>query len=86
LYINPNDIAQIDVLRMHLPQQSTGQEVQTGIIVITTKKGASSGTRLDFGTKFGVSAGYMKKYKVMSSDEFRSALHIYKLDTLAYIA
>ncbi|MEO5892184.1 MAG: SusC/RagA family TonB-linked outer membrane protein [Ferruginibacter sp.] len=83
LYLNPNDIAQIDVLKDASSTAIYGSRGANGIIVITTKKGASSGTKLEFGSKFGVSAGYMKKYKVMSSEEFRSALKTYHLDTLS---
>src|SRR4051794_35107008 len=80
LYINPNDIAQIDVLKDASSTAIYGSRGANGIIVVTTKKAASSGTRLEFGTNFGVFAGYMKKYKVLSADEFRSALHKYSLD------
>lgn len=82
LYINPNDIAQIDVLKDASSTAIYGSRGANGIIVITTKKSASSGTKIEFGTSLGVFAGFMKKYKVLSADEFRSALHKYSLDTL----
>ena len=72
LYINPNDIAQIDVLKDASSTAIYGSRGANGIIVITTKKGASSGTKIDFGAKFGVATGYMKKYKVLSANEFRT--------------
>jgi len=83
LYINPNDIAQIDVLKDASSTAIYGSRGANGIIVITTKKGSSSGTKIDFGTKFASNIGYMKKYKVFSASEFRSALHKYNLDTLS---
>ena len=81
LYINPNDIAQIDVLKDASSTAIYGSRGANGIIVITTKRATSSGTRLEFGTSLGFFAGYMKKYKILSAGEFRSALHKYSLDT-----
>ena len=43
LYINPNDIAQIDVLKDASSTAIYGSRGANGIIVITTKKSASSG-------------------------------------------
>lgn len=83
LYLNPNDIAQIDVLKDASAAAIYGSRGANGIIVITTKKGSSSGTKVEFGSNFSVTAGYMKKYKILSSSQFRTALHTYKLDTLA---
>jgi TonB-linked SusC/RagA family outer membrane protein len=70
LYINPNDIAQIDVLKDASSAAIYGSRGANGIIVITTKK-ATAGTRIEFGANFGVAAGYMKKYKVLSASQFR---------------
>lgn len=82
LYLNPNDIAQIDVLKDASSAAIYGSRGANGVVLITTKKSASNGTKIEFGTKFGVSAGYMKKYKVLSATDFRSALHKFSLDTL----
>ncbi|MEP7229128.1 MAG: SusC/RagA family TonB-linked outer membrane protein [Ginsengibacter sp.] len=82
LYINPNDIAQVDVLKDASSTAIYGSRGANGIIVITTKRGSSSGTKIEFGTKFGVNAGYMHKYKVLSTSQFKTALHTYSLDTL----
>ncbi|TDH24153.1 SusC/RagA family TonB-linked outer membrane protein [Segetibacter sp. 3557_3] len=81
LYINPNDIAQIDVLKDASATAIYGSRGANGIIVITTKRGATSGTKLEFGINMGVFAGYMKKYKVLDAAEFRGALKKYTLDT-----
>ena len=83
LYINPNDIAQIDVLKDASSAAIYGSRGANGVIVITTKRATSGATKLEFGTSLGVFAGYMKKYKLLSADEFRSALHKYTLDTSA---
>lgn len=79
LYINPNDIASIDVLKDASSAAIYGSRGANGVIVITTKKGTSGATRLEVGTNFGVFAGYMKKFEVLDVGEFRSALKKYSL-------
>ena len=79
LYINPNDIAQIDVLKDASSTAIYGSRGANGIIVITTKRGAAGGTKVEFGAKFGVTTGYMKKYDVLSASEFRSLTKTHNL-------
>jgi TonB-dependent starch-binding outer membrane protein SusC len=76
LYINPNDIAQIDVLKDASSSAIYGSRGANGVIVITTKKGTSGATRLEAGASFGV-ASYMKKFKVLDAGQFRDALKKY---------
>ncbi len=83
LYINPNDIAQIDVLKDASSAAIYGSRGANGVIVVTTKKGTSGPTRLEVGTNIGAFAGYMKKYDIMSASQFRGALKQYQLDTLS---
>jgi len=83
LYINPNDIAQIDVLKDASSAAIYGSRGANGVIVITTKKGLSGPPKLEFGTSFGV-AGYMKKYKVLTGDEYRTAQKKYGIDTFKF--
>ncbi len=71
LYINPYDIAQIDVLKDASATAIYGSRGANGIIVITTKKG-TSGTKVEFGANWSSNIGYMKKYDVLSADEFRA--------------
>jgi TonB-dependent starch-binding outer membrane protein SusC len=78
LFINPNDIAQVDVLKDASSAAIYGSRGANGVIVITTKKGVSGPTRVEVGASVGV-AGYMKKYKVLSASQFRSALTKYNL-------
>ena len=82
LFINPNDIAQIDVLKDASASAIYGSRGANGVIVITTKKGSGGPTRIDFSTNFSVNAGYMKKFDILSTSEFRDALHKYHLDTV----
>lgn len=82
LYINPYDIAQIDVLKDASAAAIYGSRGANGVVVITTKRGSSGDMKVDFATNFGVTAGYMHRYEVFSSAGFRSALQKYSLDTL----
>lgn len=74
LYINPNDIAQVDVLRDASAAAIYGSRGANGVIVITTKRASGTGTHVDFGTTFSTNTGYMKKYKVFDAAGFKSAL------------
>lgn len=76
LFINPNDIAQVDVLKDASSAAIYGSRGANGVIAITTKKGAAGATKVDVGTSFGV-ADYMKKYKVLDAGQFRSAITKY---------
>ncbi len=82
LYINPYDIAQIDVLKDASASAIYGSRGANGVIAITTKKSSSQGTKLEFGSQFGFNEGYMKKFEVLDAGQFRDALHKYSLDTL----
>jgi iron complex outermembrane receptor protein len=73
LYINPNDISQIDVLKDASSTAIYGSRGANGVIVITTKRSTTSGTKLEFNSNIGAFAGYMKKYDLLSADEFREA-------------
>lgn len=79
LYINPNDIAQIDILKDASSAAIYGSRGANGVIAITTKKAVASGTRVEFGTSFGASAGYLKNYEVLDASEFRAAIKKYNL-------
>ncbi len=77
LYINPNDIAQIDVYKDASSSAIYGSRGANGVIVITTKKASGTGTKLELGTSFGAALGYLKKYEILSPAQFRSALTKY---------
>jgi len=83
LFINPNDIAQMDVLKDASATAIYGSRGANGVIIITTKRAVSSGTRLEFNTSFSTPAGYMKKFDVLTASQFRSALKKYNLDTMS---
>jgi TonB-dependent starch-binding outer membrane protein SusC len=79
LYINSNDIQQVDILKDASSAAIYGSRGANGVISITTKKGASGGTKVEFGSSFGTSVGYLKKYEILSAGDFRTAIQKYGL-------
>ena len=77
IYINPNDIVSIDVLKDASSSAIYGSRGANGVIVITTKKGGSGPTKVEFGASWGAFAGYMKKYEILDAGQFRSGLSKY---------
>lgn len=79
LFINPIDIAQVDVLKDASSAAIYGSRGANGVIVITTKKGSAGATQLEVGVNDAINAGYMKNYKVLDAGTFRNALTKYQL-------
>jgi len=76
-FINPNDIASIDVLKDASSAAIYGSRGANGVIVITTKSATSNGTKLEFGTSVTANAGFMHPYQVLSASEFVKGLNKY---------
>ena len=76
-FINPNDIQSVDVLKDASSAAIYGSRGANGVIVITTKSGSSTGTKLEFGTSLSTNAGLMKNYEVLSADQFKKGLAKY---------
>lgn len=77
LFIDPNSIASIDVLKDASSSAIYGARGANGVIAITTKKGSAGPMRMDVGVNFGVNLGYMKRFDVLTPSEYRSALTKY---------
>lgn len=75
-YINPADIASIDILKDASAAAIYGSRGANGVILITTKKGAAGPARVDVGASYGFS-DVMRKIKVPDAGEYRSALKTY---------
>ena len=75
-YMNPNDIASIDILKDASATAIYGSRGANGVILITTKRGKSGVPTLDVSTSVGASK-VMKKLEVLSADEYRDALKDY---------
>jgi iron complex outermembrane receptor protein len=79
IFVNPNDIQSIDVLKDASSAAIYGSRGANGVIVITTKTGNSGASKIEFGTSWSVNAGLMKKYEILDAGEFRSALAKYSI-------
>ena len=75
IYINPNDIASVDVLKDASAAAIYGSRGANGVILFTTKKGTST-TRIDAGLSIGTS-GLMKQPDILSASQYRAALTKY---------
>jgi TonB-dependent starch-binding outer membrane protein SusC len=78
LFINPNDIASIEVLKDASSAAIFGSRGANGVILITTKKGVSGQPKLDFSYSLGTSKQF-RKYKVANADEYRGLLKTYNV-------
>ncbi len=85
IFINPYDIAQIDVLKDASSTAIYGSRGANGVIIITTKKGGTGPMKLDVGVNFSDFAGYMKKFDILSQSQFISALSKYTLSSNSHI-
>jgi iron complex outermembrane receptor protein len=82
-FINPNDIASIDVLKDASAAAIYGARGANGVIIITTKKAQTGNPQVEFGYSIGTSK-IAKKLEVLSGDEYRAALTKYGLTTGNY--
>jgi len=85
IFINPYDIAQVDVLKDASSTAIYGSRGANGVIIITTKRGGSGPMKIDVGVNFSDYAGYMKRFDVLSRSEFISALTKYPLSSVQHI-
>lgn len=76
-FINPFDIASMDVLKDASATAIYGSRGSNGVILITTKKGqAGNGPKIDFNASAGISS-ILKRYDVLNASEYRTALKDY---------
>lgn len=69
-FLNPNDIESIDVLKDASATAVYGSRASNGVVVITTKKGRSGKTEMNFSASAAWSS-MSDKIEVFSADEFR---------------
>jgi iron complex outermembrane receptor protein len=69
-FLNPDDIESIDVLKDASATAIYGSRGANGVILITTKKGRSGKSFLDFSSNLGIST-LARALPVFSADEFR---------------
>ncbi len=75
-FINPSDIASIDILKDASATAIYGSRAAYGVVLITTKKGKSGQSKIDFNTSVGFSK-ISKKIRILDANEFRDALTYY---------
>lgn len=71
-FLNPNDIATIDVLKDASATAIYGSRGANGVVIITTKKGNSGVGTLDYNFSLGF-ANISKKFDLLSADEYLDA-------------
>ncbi|TPN87232.1 SusC/RagA family TonB-linked outer membrane protein [Aquimarina algicola] len=73
-FINPNDIASIDVLKDASATAIYGSRGSNGVVIITTKKGKSGKPQLDFSSAISVSS-IANEYDLLDASGFSSAVN-----------
>ncbi|MBP2831710.1 TonB-dependent receptor [Aquimarina sp. U1-2] len=73
-FINPNDIASIDVLKDASATAIYGSRGSNGVVIITTKKGVSGKPQLDFSSTLSVST-IANEYDLLDGQEFTRAVN-----------
>ncbi|MCK5134969.1 MAG: TonB-dependent receptor [Bacteroidales bacterium] len=68
-FINPNDIASIDILKDASATAIYGSRGANGVIIITTKQGVSGANTVEYNASFST-ASISNKIKLHSADEF----------------
>ncbi|MEM6841969.1 MAG: TonB-dependent receptor [Bacteroidota bacterium] len=71
-FINPSDIASIDVLKDASATAIYGSRGANGVVIITTKTGKAGESKLNYSANVGVS-NITKKYDLLNADEFVDA-------------
>lgn len=79
-FINPNDIASMEVLKDASATAIYGSRAAFGVILITTKRGQSGQPSLTVNSSVGTSS-ILKRLEVLDGDQYRQALKDYGLTT-----
>ncbi len=77
-FINPADIASMDVLKDASATAIFGSRGANGVIMITTKKGSTGAPKIEFNTSVGFS-NLMRRVDVLDANGYRDALREYNL-------
>ncbi|HTE33292.1 MAG TPA: TonB-dependent receptor plug domain-containing protein, partial [Chryseolinea sp.] len=72
-FINPNEIAQIDILKDASASAIYGSRGANGVVLITTKKGISGPAKVDVNATVGI-GDIMRKVDVLDAAGYRAAL------------
>jgi iron complex outermembrane receptor protein len=83
LFIDPNSIADITILKDASSTAIYGSRGANGVIVITTKTGSSGAVKMEANASAGWNTGYMKKFDILPYGTFVNALSKYNADSIA---
>ncbi|WP_028298297.1 SusC/RagA family TonB-linked outer membrane protein [Olivibacter sitiensis] len=78
-YLNPNDIASMDILKDASATAIYGSRGANGVVLITTKRGQAGSPTLNVMASTGFS-NLLKRPEVLSAAEFRQTLQAYGLE------
>ena len=81
-FINPGDIASIDVLKDASATAIYGSRAAYGVVLVTTKRGQSGQPKVDLGVSTGFSK-ILKKLEVLDAAQFREAIPYYGVNASA---
>jgi len=71
-FLNPNDIASIDVLKDASATAIYGSRGANGVVIITTKTGKGANSKLDYNFSLGAST-ISKRFDLLNADEYLAA-------------
>ncbi len=79
-FLNPNDIARIDILKDASATAIYGVKAANGVIVVTTKKGSRGKTRTGYSTSLSVMAPptYESMYRMNSNDRVDMSIEMHE--------
>ena len=80
-FINPNDVASIDVLKDASATAIYGSRAAYGVIILNTKKGKAGQPSINVEIFAGVSS-ILKKIEVLNASEYREAIKYYNVSNL----
>jgi iron complex outermembrane receptor protein len=80
-FINPDDIASIDVLKDASATAIYGSRAAYGVVIINTKKGQGGQATISVGASAGVSSA-SRKIKLLNADQYREAINYYNVSNL----
>src|SRR5690606_3533989 len=81
-YLNPDDIASIDILKDASATAIYGSRGANGVVLINTKKGISGDPTIQFSASSGMS-GVLREMDVLNADQCREALATYTPDEVS---
>jgi iron complex outermembrane receptor protein len=80
-FLNPADIASIDVLKDASATAIYGSRAAYGVVIINTKRGQSGQAKIDVGLNMGV-ATIFRRIPVLNAEQYREAIKYYGVSPL----